>query len=190
MVSFLDVSTEIGGFEIQLLDNRAPATCAYFRELAMRGAFRDGSIFRVVSRKKHIKHGETPIDVVQVGTALGLDEARRIITHEHSGVSGIRHGRGVVSAARFAPGELYGSFFICLEAEPALDFGGERHLDSAGFAAFGVVTAGLNVIVSAHDRAEDRPCLESRIPVMDVAYRTGSGPAGASGVRSGSDLTP
>lgn len=167
----LDVFTTIGNFEIDLLDSRAPITCGYFRQLAERGAFRDGSIFRVVSRERHGALEATPIDVVQVGTARNIQEERCLISHEHTGMSGIRHRRGIVSAARFAPGELYGSFFICLTDEPALDFGGERNQDNAGFAAFGEVSRGWDVIACAHERAEEDTFLQDRILVRAVRLR-------------------
>lgn len=171
-MSFLDVITAIGRFEIALLDDRAPGTCAYFRQLAEQGAFADGSIFRVVSRERHASLEATPIDVVQVGTHLGFSELRRSVPHEHTGLTGLRHRQGTVSAARFAPGELYGSFFVCLHDEPALDFGGKRHEDNAGFAAFGEVTRGWDVILGAHRRAEDSTSLAQRIPVANIAFRS------------------
>lgn len=167
---FLDVSTELGDFQVQLLTDAAPLTCAYFANAARRGMFRDGSIFRIVSTSRHGNSETSPIDVVQVGTRAGLAEQRTLMKHEHTALTGLHHERWVVSAARFGPGELYSSFFVCLQREPALDFGGSRHDDGKGFAAFGRVVAGHAVIERAHVRAEEDTCLATQIAVADIRY--------------------
>jgi peptidyl-prolyl cis-trans isomerase A (cyclophilin A) len=72
-------------------------------------------------------------------------------------MTGLRHMKGTVSLARFAPGAVYHSFFICLRDEPALDFGGARHPDGQGFAAFGWVARGFDIVqrIFAHAEAEE-----------------------------------
>ncbi|MEQ9462485.1 MAG: peptidylprolyl isomerase [Haliea sp.] len=170
-MAFLDVATELGSFSVMLRPDAAPVTCDYFARLARSGAFRDGSIFRIVSASKHGGVEASPIDVVQVGTPAGMDEQRSRIRHEHTGLTGLQHERWMVSTARFEPGEVYGSFFICLQREPALDFGGNRHADGQGFAAFGSVVSGHEVIEQAHIRAEEHPCLSTRIAVANILYR-------------------
>ncbi len=166
----LEVMTALGNFRIQLLEQAAPETCAYFADVVTRGLFRDGSIFRIVSSSKHGEGHSCPIDVVQVGTRNGFTEQRTRIRHEHSEISHIHHERWTVSAARFEAGELYSSFFICLQPEPGLDFGGSRNEDGQGFAAFGRVVSGQGVIEQAYQRAEESPCLTALIPVSDVHY--------------------
>lgn len=169
-LAHLEVISELGNFRILLLDQAAPLTCAYFAESCRRGAFNDGRIFRIVSSSKHNGEGTSPIDVVQVGTRHGFSEARTVIRHEHSGITRLRHERWTVSAARFSAGELYNSFFVCLNEEPALDFGGSRHEDGQGFAAFARVVAGQEVIEHAHRRAEDADCLSTSIAITDIQY--------------------
>lgn len=170
-MAYLDVATELGEFRVLLRTDAAPVTCNYFASLANSGAFRNGSIFRIVSTSKHGDTDANPIDVVQVGMQAGMDEPRTRIKHEHTGLTTLQHQRWVVSAARFCPGELYGSFFVCLQREPALDFGGTRHSDGEGFAAFGHVTCGHPVIEQAYVRAEEQPCLTTRIAVTNILYR-------------------
>jgi peptidyl-prolyl cis-trans isomerase A (cyclophilin A) len=48
--------------------------------------------------------------------------------------------------ARNVPNSATSSFFICIGNQPALDFGGARHPDGQGFAAFGHVVAGMDVV--------------------------------------------
>tara|TARA_R110002094_G_scaffold28438_2_gene41396 strand:- start:1887 stop:2414 length:528 start_codon:yes stop_codon:yes gene_type:complete len=175
-MAFLDVATELGRFSVMLRPDAAPVTCEYFASLARNGTFRNGSIFRIVSTSRHAGVEANPIDVVQVGTAAGMDEQRTRIQHEHTALTSLRHERWVVSAARFEPGEVYGSFFVCLQREPALDFGGGRHIDGYGFAAFGSVVSGHEVIERAHFRAEEDTCLTTRIAVTEILYRGGGQP--------------
>ena len=169
-MSFLELSTELGIFRVQLLEREAPATCAYFIRAVRGGKLSRGSIFRVVSSSKHMESDAAPIDVVQVGTSAGLDEQRAIIPHEHSAITGLVHDRWSVSAARYRPGELYNSFFICLRREPTLDFGGNRHEDRQGFAAFGKIAEGFEVVMKAHQRVEEETCLTRPIAIDSIRY--------------------
>ena len=41
---------------------------------------------------------------------------------------------------------LTSSFFICVNDQPELDFGGKRNPDGQGFAAFGRVVEGMDVV--------------------------------------------
>ncbi|MBO9558567.1 MAG: peptidylprolyl isomerase, partial [Caulobacter sp.] len=65
--------------------------------------------------------------------------------------TGILHTDGVISMARAEPGTATADFFICLGDNPALDFGGKRTSDGQGFAAFGRVVEGMEVVRAIHD---------------------------------------
>ena len=65
---------------------------------------------------------------------------------ERTSVTGLRHIDGTLSMARGGPDSATSSFFICIGNQPALDFGGHRNLDGQGFAAFGRVTRGMDVV--------------------------------------------
>ncbi len=165
----LGVCTELGSFRI-LLETAAADTCAYFVAAAQSGVFDDGRIFRIVSRQQPKDADACPIDVVQLGTRRGLSEQRDVIRHEHSGVTQLHHRRWVVSAARYRPGELYHSFFVCLQDEPELDFGGNRHADGQGFAAFGRIVEGFDAVSKAFHHAEQSDQLSKPILVNGVQY--------------------
>ena len=61
-------------------------------------------------------------------------------------MTGLRHRDGTVSMARDEPGTATSSFFICIGRQPELDFGGRRNPDGQGFAAFGRVVKGMDVV--------------------------------------------
>ncbi|MHA7814996.1 MAG: hypothetical protein ACX93N_00845 [Pseudohaliea sp.] len=134
-----------------------------------RGRLVGGSIFRVLSSELNAADPGVKIDAVQFGTARGLNEERQRITHENTSVTGLCHEPWTVSAARFAPGELYGSFFVCLQEEPSLNYGGARHPDGEGFAPFGRVVEGRGVILRAHDLAEAGGLLSRPVPLLAVS---------------------
>ena len=48
--------------------------------------------------------------------------------------------------ARAEPDSGQHNFFICIGDQPELDFGGKRNPDGQGFAAFGKVTKGMDVV--------------------------------------------
>jgi len=168
-VSELRIETALGTVRIALATEQAPVTTGYFLEQVRRGRLSGGSIFRVLSSELSAADTSATIDAVQFGTARGLDEERQRIVHESTAVSGLRHEPWTVSAARFAPGELYASFFVCVQAEPSLDYGGARHPDGEGFAPFGRVIEGRAVIRRAHELAEAGGLLRHPVPILEVA---------------------
>jgi peptidyl-prolyl cis-trans isomerase A (cyclophilin A) len=48
--------------------------------------------------------------------------------------------------ARLGPDTATADFFICIGDQPELDFGGKRNPDGQGFAAFGRVVRGMDVV--------------------------------------------
>lgn len=165
----LTVVSQIGEFTILLSEDRAPVTCAYFSDLVRSRAFDHSGIFRILATSNHKPGDSCPIHVVQVGPRQGLFGDRHPIMHEGTNITGIPHKKWTVSAARFDLGELYGSFFICMRDEPALDYGGSRQPDGQGFAAFGHVVAGFETIEGAYNRAEIDEILRTEIPIHTVS---------------------
>jgi peptidyl-prolyl cis-trans isomerase A (cyclophilin A) len=69
--------------------------------------------------------------------------------------------------ARDEPGSASSEFFICLGDNPALDYGGARNKDGQGFAAFGKVVQGMDVVRAIHGAATkssaDDPYMKGQI---------------------------
>jgi peptidyl-prolyl cis-trans isomerase A (cyclophilin A) len=72
------------------------------------------------------------------------------IEHETTKRTGLKHVDGTISMARGAVGTAASEFFICIGDQPALDFGAMRNADGQGFAAFGRVVAGMDVVRAIH----------------------------------------
>lgn len=140
--------TEKGTIVIALYPDRAPITVANFLAYADKGLMKGGSFYRTVSPKND--NNPATISVIQGG--LG-DGGRPLppIPLETTKRTGIRHLDGVISMARDTPGSATSEFFICLGPNPSLDYGGARNKDGQGFAAFGKVVEGMDVVRAIHE---------------------------------------
>ena len=140
--------TDRGLIVIELYPAKAPITVANFLAYADQHLLDGGAFYRTVSPKND--NNPATISVIQGG--LNRDDSPLpAIAHETTKVTGILHTDGVISMARGAPGTAGSEFFICLGDNPALDFGGARNKDGQGFAAFGKVVEGMDVVRKIHD---------------------------------------
>jgi peptidyl-prolyl cis-trans isomerase A (cyclophilin A) len=72
--------------------------------------------------------------------------------------------------ARAEPGTATSEFFICIGDQPELDFGGKRNPDGQGFAAFGKVVKGMNVVMKIHSLKAPSQYLEKPVLILGI-YR-------------------
>lgn len=157
-----------GEIGIELFADAAPQTCAYFAELARLGALDGSAFYRIVHPDNASFRMENPIEVVQGGLTSDAAQPLPAVPHESTSDTGLSHLQWTVSTAREAPGATYGSFFICLRDEPKLDFGGARHPDGQGFAAFGRVVDGHETVLGVVERRESSEFLASPVPITRV----------------------
>ena len=141
--------TALGTITLDLDAGRAPVTTANFLRYADEKRF-DGTVFYRVMR---LEWGEQPNGLIQGGTRGIPQRILPPIAHEPTDVTGISHKAGTISMARFAPGTATGDFSILLSDIPGLDASpGAPDADSAaGFAAFGHVVDGMDVVARIFD---------------------------------------
>ena len=156
--------TDLGPIVIELYPDKAPISVANFLAYADRHLLDGGAFYRTVSPKND--NNPATISVIQGG--LNRDDSPLpAIAHETTKATGILHTDGVISMARGAPGTAGSEFFICIGDNPALDFGGARNKDGQGFAAFGKVVEGMDVVRKIHDQPTvtkaDDPYLKGQI---------------------------
>lgn len=144
------MQTDKGDIVIEVYPERAPLTSANFLAYVDGGLY-DGAVFYRVTRPDN----DPMIEVVQGGLWAPWREGeegydfvapRPEIAHETTETSGLSHTDGVVSMARGAPGTAASEFFISVGDNKELDFAGARNPDGQGFAAFGRVVAGMDVV--------------------------------------------
>ncbi|HET6158274.1 MAG TPA: peptidylprolyl isomerase [Dongiaceae bacterium] len=156
-------------FKLEVQEDSAPASASYFLDDVRAGRYDGSSFFRIVTLQNQSAEEGRRIEVIQGGLKHEREDLPAVIPHETTTMSGLRHLKGTVSLARFEPGAVYHSFFICLRDEPALDFGGARHPDGQGFAAFGYVVEGLDVVQRIFARAEESEYLKNEIAIRRAA---------------------
>lgn len=140
------VQTELGKIVLELDAARAPITTANFLKYVDAGHY-DGGTFHRTVRMDNQPESPVKIEVIQAGVASGkVKQGFGRISLERTNVTGIRHTDGVVSMARSTPDSATSGWFITINDQPSLDFGGPRHPDGQGFAAFGRVVAGMDVV--------------------------------------------
>lgn len=141
-----EITTSLGVISLELYPDAAPVSVANFVEHAQAGHYDGGSFYRAV-RPDNDRPGIEPMHLIQGGYGFdGLPEADGI-AHEPTEQTGLSHVRGAISMARFDPGTATTEFFIMVDDYPGLDSGpGRRNPDEAGYAVFGQVIAGMEVV--------------------------------------------
>jgi peptidyl-prolyl cis-trans isomerase A (cyclophilin A) len=140
------IETEAGEIEIEVDTVRAPNTSANFLKYVDGGFYDNGRFHRTV-KPDNQPNNDVKIEVIQAGaSATRVREFLPSIPLERTSVTKLTHADGAVSMARSAPDSARDQFFICIGNQPELDFGGRRNPDGQGFAAFGRVVRGMDVV--------------------------------------------
>ena len=82
--------------------------------------------------------------------------------------NGIFHKEGVISMARLEPGSADSEIFICIGDQPELDFNGKRNPDGQGFAAFGHVVEGMDVVRKIQAQPDKRQMLLNPVTINRI----------------------
>jgi peptidyl-prolyl cis-trans isomerase A (cyclophilin A) len=142
------LTTELGVIEAELHADQAPATVANFLKYVDAGRYTGGVFHRTVKlNPDNQPHNAVKIEVIQGGVNPAFAEKDwPALALERTRDTGLKHLDGTLSMARAGPDTATSDFFICLGPQPELDFGGRRNPDGQGFAAFGRVTKGLDIV--------------------------------------------
>ncbi len=141
------LDTELGAVVVDVDVAHAPGTSANFLRY-VREQFYDGGRFHRSVRPDTEPRKDVPIQVIQGGiNPARAAGAYPTIPLERTNVTGLSHVDGALSMARGAAADsARGDFFICVGDQKALDFGGPRNADGQGFAVFGRVVSGMDVV--------------------------------------------
>ena len=150
------MSTNKGDIVLELDREKAPVTVENFLAYVEDGAFTEGSFFRVV-RLDNQPDDSVRIEVIQGGPSreYSRERYRPPLELERTRDTWVLHVDGALSTARSGPDTARAQFFICIGDQPSLDFGGARNPDGQGFAAFGRVTSGMDVVRRIQGAATD-----------------------------------
>jgi peptidyl-prolyl cis-trans isomerase A (cyclophilin A) len=159
--------TEHGDIRAMLYCRQAPITCSNFLHYIDLIGEKGGSFYRTVTPDNQ-PNNRVRIQVIQGGFQTGgLDSVDIIpIPLERTSLTGLRHLDGTLSMARSDPDSGTTEFFICIGDQPSLDFGGQRNPDGQGFAAFGRVTRGMEVVRKIQHSPADGQSLAPPIRIL------------------------
>jgi peptidyl-prolyl cis-trans isomerase A (cyclophilin A) len=149
------MTTSEGDIDIELYLDKAPLTTGNFLRLVDGGHLDGGSFYRVVTYEND--NGNPKIEVIQGGLGGERGSPFDPIAHETTEQTGILHKDGVISMARGDVGTASSEFFICIGDQPGLDHGDIRNPDKQGFAAFGKVVNGMDVVRRINQLPADAP---------------------------------
>ena len=164
----ISMETELGPIQLELYPDRAPITVSNFLRYVDENRYEDFHFYRVVHMENQ-PDNDVKIEVIQGG--LGFDKHPMelpTIVHETTDKTGIRHLNGTLSMARLEPGTASSEIFICINDQPELDFGGKRNPDSQGFAAFGKVISGMDVVRKIQLLPETNQILDKVVKVNSI----------------------
>jgi peptidyl-prolyl cis-trans isomerase A (cyclophilin A) len=166
--TILQLETGFGVITLELYPKQAPLTVSNFLRHVDEKRFVGACFYRVVHMHNQ-PNNDIKIEVIQGG--LKDDEHPQSlppIAHETTQQTGILHQNGVISMARNEPGSASSEFFICINDQPDLDFGGRRNPDGQGFAAFGRVITGMDVVRKIQSQPADGQYLLKDIAIRNI----------------------
>ena len=161
------IVTSVGEIDLRVYPENAPLTTANFLRYVEAGLYDGTSFFRVVTPDNQ-PDDKVRIEVVQGGDMAG-EKCFAPVAHETSKMTGLKHGDGTISMARDAPGTATSSFFICIGPQPELDYGGRRNPDGQGFAAFGRVVKGMDIVRRIQKLDQEKQLLKKPVAIISLA---------------------
>lgn len=164
------MTTSEGPLLLELAGDKAPLTVANVLKYVDAGRYNGGEIYRGLVASTNPLMG-----LVQGGAKYGKPIPP--VPHEPTTQTGLRHVDGALSLGRFAPGTATSDFFVCVGDSPYLDANPDAPGDNLGFAAFGRVVEGMEMIrrilVMPKSQKADNPAmigqmLETYVKILSV----------------------
>jgi peptidyl-prolyl cis-trans isomerase A (cyclophilin A) len=162
------IQTDKGDIEVELDAAKAPNTTANFLKY-VDGKFYDGGRFHRTVRADNQPDDKVKIGVIQAGiNPAKMKDELPPIKLERTRDTKLLHKDGTISMARDGPDTATSDFFICVGDQPELDFGGKRNPDGQGFAAFGHVVKGMDIVKKIQAAPADGQTLTPAIKIIKI----------------------
>ena len=166
----IEIRTKVGNIEVELYDDKAPQTVQAILSYIDSGFYRDASFYRVLNMDN--QPSDAPKAELIQGGLWNKKGARRDLTpgipHESTRQTGVLHTDGVVSLARQEPGTANTEFFICVGDQPGFNYGGENNPDGQGYAAFGKVVKGMDIVRRIYNLPEEDQYFDPVVPIYNI----------------------
>lgn len=160
------ITTTLGRIVVEVETAKAPLTAANFLRYVDSRRLDGMQFYRTVKVADHF-------GFVQFGVQNDPKRIYPAIKHEPTTRTGLRHLDGTLSIGRFAPGTARGEFTISVGDQPSFDADPARAGDNLGYAAFGRVVEGMDVVMRIFDApiAPDKAIqgsFKGQVPVAPV----------------------
>ena len=166
----IQIQTKSGDIEIELYADKAPLTVKAFLSYVDSGFYRDAFFYRVLNDNNQ------PSDAFKANFIQGgiwknsrrRSESLKGIPHETTRQTNIQHKDGIISLARTEPGTATTEFFICVGDQPGFDYGGDNNPDKQGYAAFGKVIRGMDIVMKVYNEPEFDQVFDPLVPIFNI----------------------
>jgi len=164
------IETDYGDIEIELYPSKAPKSVAAFLSYVDSDLYKNSSFYRVL-KEENQPSSSFKSELIQGGIWQSNNKKAASLQgmpHETTKQSGILHTNGTVSLARTTPGTASSEFFICVGDQPAYDYGNDANPDKLGYAAFGRVVKGMDIVKMIHEQPENGETFAPSIKINNI----------------------
>jgi peptidyl-prolyl cis-trans isomerase A (cyclophilin A) len=135
------LTTEAGDIVIDLYPDKAPITVANWLRYVDNKRYDNSTFYRASHPPGNVDYG-----IIQGGLENNPAKIFSPIKLEPTSKTGLKHLDGSISMGRLAPDSATSDYFICIGDSPYLDSDPTKPGDNAGYATFGRVVEGMDVV--------------------------------------------
>jgi peptidyl-prolyl cis-trans isomerase A (cyclophilin A) len=162
------ITTELGDIEVELNARQAPKTVENFLRYVDAKHYDGGRFHRTVTPDNQPEN-KIKIEVIQAGVAPEhAKDDFAPLKLERTSETKLLHVDGAISMARDGPDTATSDFFICIGEQKELDFGGKRNPDGQGFAAFGKVKKGMELVKKIQTSPDKEQTLTPPVKIVSI----------------------
>ena len=166
----IKIETNFGDIILELYPKKAPVTVKTFLIFVDSGFYKNSSFYRVLKGEDQ-PSSAFKTDLIQ-GGIWQIDYKKQMslkgITLETTKETGLHHVNGVISLARTSANSGNSEFFICIGDQPAYDYGGKANADGLGYAAFGKVVKGMDVVRQIQSQPDNATTFSPPILIKNI----------------------
>jgi peptidyl-prolyl cis-trans isomerase A (cyclophilin A) len=166
----ITIKTSAGDIEVELYPDQAPRTATAFLGYVDSGFYKNGNFYRVLNDDNQ-PMGVPGSELIQ-GGIWKTDNKKALshqgLPHETTRQTHLLHKDGVISLARTTPGTAGTEFFICIGDQPGFEYGGDTNPDGQGYAAFGKVVKGMDIVRAIYARPENDQSFTPPVPIFNI----------------------
>jgi peptidyl-prolyl cis-trans isomerase A (cyclophilin A) len=168
----IEIKTVEGTIVAELYPKKAPASVKAFLDIVDKGLYQRSYFYRILSDENQPSNAPKA-ELIQGGLWSRTKKRPELprVPHETTQQTGLTHSAGTLSFAREEPGSASSEFFITLSDLPGFDFGGENNADGQGYAAFGRVIRGMEVVRKIYRKPETDQYFDPPVMIVDIQRR-------------------